>query len=117
MKLAIYFGSETTPYIIDWEGDADHLRDDFPHYFAYNGSYWNWFQIESDITGLANKMLRYSKIDENGLPYDVFGKRFPTPDFIAMFNIKPKGTDCECGAKHTGFSSIHMFYCPLWSKE
>lgn len=120
MKLAVLFGLDTVPFLVDW----DKPLMDFHHFFSFDGKYWQWTVHDKDPTYMGGKVvpgadqyLLYGKCDIGAVPMDIFGMRQPIPDFKAMFKIFTTSKVCECGAeKAHGKNTGHATWCPLWSK-
>ena len=120
MKLAVYFGLDTTPFVINWEK----ALLDFHHYIRFDDCYWDWFMHTDDPTRVninpvpgVTHYLCYSKCSENEIPLDMFGMRFPVVDFRKTFNFPVVNKTCECGAeKAHGKNTGHATWCPKWSK-
>lgn len=120
MKLAIYFGLDTAPYTVSW----DKPLLDFHHYLKFDDKYWSWFMHTDNPAGVqinpvpgVSHYLLYSNCGENGIPYDMFGMRFPVVDFRKTFGFPVIKKDCECGAeKAHGQQTGHATWCPKWSK-
>jgi hypothetical protein len=104
MKLIVYFGAGASGQQVYW----DKSLTDFPKTLSYDGQVWEWAMYENGEAGI-DYILHFSLItgyDPRLLGYDA--------DFRdIMWVLEDK---CVCGAKHTSFSQIHMFYCPKWSK-
>jgi len=119
MKLAVYFGLDTTPFVVTWNRDLM----DFYHYFNFDDEDWQWAIHDKDSTYLGGKVipevdcyLLYTKTKT--LPCDINGAKIIVPDFRIMFGIYLSAwKKCECGAeKIYGKNTGHATWCPLWSK-
>ena|ERR1700722_95296 len=118
MKLAIYFGLDTLPYIVGWDKDIM----DFHQYVSIDGEDWQWTVHDKDPTYLGCKPLQGVShyllfCKTKAVPYDIFGQKMPIVDFRAMFGIASQWKKCECGAEKVhGKNTGHATWCPLWSK-
>jgi hypothetical protein len=120
MKLAIYFGLDTVPYVVTW----DKSIVDVPPYFYFDNEYWQG-QMRHDtaeyfgtkgVTGVDWHIL-YTKMKAWALPININGVAFPVPDFKALFRIVDSTKKCECGAETAhGKNTGHATWCPKWSK-
>ena len=106
MKLRIDFGLHKRREVT-FHGDLK----DFPTGLIFEGDRYEWFMYSKDASGTYDYVLQFSPMK----PYD---QRWCT-DFHDRFENgwgNKKNNGCECGAIHTSFPQIHMFYCPQWKK-
>lgn len=84
----------------------------------------DWYQTIQDIP----RIISYKGINYEFVLYDRhhyydwvchFGKYSAYPGYVPTFeglfgHTRNLRATCECGAKHTAFPQVHMFFCPLW---
>jgi hypothetical protein len=108
MKLRIDFGMNKRREVTFY-GELDI----FPTALIFEGDKYEWFMYQNDSSGTYDKILQFSPMKQ----YDP--RWLQCVDFHERFESgwgSKKNNGCECGAIHTSFPQIHMFYCPQWKK-
>jgi len=105
LKIDVVFGQKE-PKKVTWYRPIL----DFPNLIKYDGKKWQWFAYHKVDTYITDYVFNFAEIP----PYDpVYHTDIPT--FEDLFDL-PKDS-CQCGAIHTSFPGMHMFYCPKWSRK
>jgi hypothetical protein len=105
MVIKVKFGSRGKEFLLDWPNSIS----SFPKIVTYEGGMWEWTTYDKSIDKDVDWFIILSPLD----PYYVTG-RFGYLDKVDFDEIlqKHQTQRCLCGAKHTSFPQIHMFFCP-----
>lgn len=85
----------------------------FPNALIFEGDKYEWFMYQDDSAMVYDKVLKFSPMRQNDLRWNF------CVDFHERFERgwgDKKNNGCECGAIHTSFPQVHMFYCPQFKK-
>lgn len=109
MKIEVIFpklvGSDEEKHVVYWNKSFS----DFPCYVMYGLTKYEMVMYDSHKTESDTVIAYYGRLD----PTD---SRWYSQSFTNISELIGKGTDCECGARHTSFPDIHMMFCKLWRR-
>lgn len=104
MRLRVKFGLIDTKEITWYQP-----LDEFPKLINYLGRNYEWVFYDTDPTNQVDQILSFSELPSYDPSYSIDCKTW-----AELFGERTK--DCECGAAHTSFPTVHMFFCKLWRR-
>lgn len=108
MRLRLDFGLDKRREV-SWTGDVS----SFPNAIEFEGVKYEWFMYQKDNSGHYEYILKFSPMKAHDTRW------YWCVDFKERFENSwgsRKNNGCECGAVHTSFPQVHMFYCPEFKK-
>ncbi len=106
IKVKIELGTNSSKFA---EGTFYGEIKSFPNYILYDNKYWEWLAF--------NKL---SSEDKNDYVLIFTEYKGEPPNYCQHLDVilASKVVGCECGANFDRhFSSLHLYWCPLWQKE
>jgi hypothetical protein len=105
VKLSLRFGlAEPGRTVIWWQGIHN-----FPKLVLYKDKKYEFSIYEEDPSKHTDYIFHFSQVQSYNPVWHV--THYDNIDYLFNDHL-----GCECGASHTDFPQVHMFYCQKWSK-
>lgn len=104
MHLLINFGLHIEKRQVSWWKPLE----DFPKLIKFNGKCWEWLMYDKNPDQSHDYKLVFSEISPLNPAYH--------QKMVSYEDLFDFGVKCQCGAAFTSFPSVHMFYCPSYTK-